>query len=178
MTEGEGDARRRLAFDSNAVTYFLRTNAGEAPGPDALSPDRIACLRLFLTHDVWIMPTVAQECAVISDELKREMHRLFIQGNFAEFLPDKQEQAQIEAILERCASRLGHRLRNDCRIIAEATYAKLDAVVTSDTKMRRRHDEVTVPIISPFEAWERFKGPPQWTFGAGHPLHGVPWATW
>jgi hypothetical protein len=169
----------KLAFDSNAVTYFVRVNAGEEPLAMAPGPELLACLRLFLVHDIWILPTVAAECAAIRKTTWRNDHQRFIWGLCGELFKEDFERRCLAARLRECR-RQPHRVRADCRIVAEARCSKLDALVTNDPRMRRRHSGLTdgLPILSPSEAWERFKAPQRWSPGEGHPLEHVEWYRW
>jgi hypothetical protein len=98
------DNARFVAFDSNALTYFLDGNRGEyAPVPgDPLWDQRVAGVRLFLDCKPVIVPTVRAEASRILNPTKLDEHMRFINASFGEFIPDDQQGNPSSVGLKNC----------------------------------------------------------------------------
>jgi predicted nucleic acid-binding protein len=175
---------RRVAFDSNVLTYFLDGNRGiySLCANDALAAQRIASVRLFLYCQAFIVPTVRAEAERISAPAKLEEHIRFIDYSFPEGIPDDSQQA---AIRRRANELLAHHPDlDDCRVLAEVVQdGGIPVLITMDKDFRKNLASHTcIRLESPAQCWESFKiargTPPHWTPLAPHPLAKETWWRW
>jgi hypothetical protein len=180
MTEN----RRFVAFESNALTYFLDGNRGDyslAPN-DPLAPQRIAAVRLFLYCTPYIAPTVKEKASQILNPTKLEEHMRFIAYSFGEVNPDRHQRAQIQKRAEALAEH--HAGLNDCRIVAELEWdGGIPVLVTFDGDLQRDlRPHTQIRIETPEECWTHFSiprgHPPLWYPGRGHALEHERWWRW
>ena len=174
-----------VAFDSNALTYFLDGNRGQYPPVpgDPLWDQRVAAVRLFLYCRAVIMPTVRTEAERISNPAKLDEHIRFINYTFGEFIPDDR---QKQSIKRRTVELLPHHPNgeNDCRILAEVEAdGDVPVIATWDAGFKRDLSAHTaVPIQTPVECWDSFNfprgTPPRWRPAQGHPLAEQTWWRW
>jgi hypothetical protein len=176
---------RFVAFDSNALTYFLDGNRGQytpVPG-DPFWDQRVAAVRLFLYCKAVIMPTVRAEAERISNPAKLDEHMRFINYSFGEFIPDERQKNSIERRAQELSPHHPKGL-NDCRIVAEVEAdGDVPVIATWDGGFKKDlAAHTTIRIWTPVECWHSFSFPqgmpPIWTPAPGHPLANETWWRW
>jgi hypothetical protein len=182
--EGHETREPRIAFDSQAVTYFLRANRGaEFPPRDAVLTDldrqHLATIRLAFAYYPVVVPTAEAECLAIPQEERAHEHWKFLCSFFLQ--ANNLEGTDVEGWVARCRKRhKGPRNEKDCRVTAESLCEGIDVLVTNDPRMRRALTPVVAPMVllSPVEAWERFKRERVREPAPGHPLADADWWRW
>jgi hypothetical protein len=153
----------RIAFDSQAVIYFLRANRGEEFPPrsaELSDHDRqhIATIRLAMAYYPIVVPTAEAECLAVADDAAAEERWRFFCSFFLQ--ANNLEGTDVEGRAKRFM-RL-HAGEGDCRIVAEAICEGADVLVTDDRRLQKRLSTTAAPLLllTPAEAWERFPKPP------------------
>lgn len=182
---GEATVGSQVTFDSQVFTYLVEANAGAydpAKDPDhTTAQERVAALRIFLYHDIIIVPpTVAREFRNIADPSRRKEHELFAHVHLIE--TDHLDPAKVDA-LARYYYGL-HPSMNDCRIVAEAELLRVDFLLTRDADLINRlgHRPGYPVLATPSWFWRFMKIPrgasPKWTPHPTHPLSQTDWWRW
>lgn len=179
--------RCAVAFDSDILTYLMQANtAGYDPARDCdkeVAPEREAAFLLFLhVEPIVVLPTVKRQVARIPDADFRTLH----QG----FLMVHTEEPQLdEASIASRARKLGQHHKGDqgeeedCRVVAEAELAAVDALLSFDMDLRRRlGPHARLPLLAPSEYWPvlgipRGTRPPKEPDSL-HPLYPETWWRW
>jgi hypothetical protein len=176
---------RFVAFDSNALTYFLDGNRGQySPIPgDPVWDQRVAAVRLFLYCRPVIMPTVKAEASRILNPAKLDEHVRFINSSFGEFVPDERQEKSIERRTQELSSHHPKGL-NDCQILAEGEAdGCVPVIATWDADFKKDlAPHTAIRIQTPVECWDSFgfpRGIPTiWTPAQRHPLAAETWWRW
>jgi hypothetical protein len=172
-----------IAFDSQAITYFLRANSGlEFPPPEGALTDldnqHIATIRLAFAYHVYVAPVSRAECLAISDEARREEHERFLCSFFHEIQRGDIDPIQIETDVARFKTH--HHGGADCRMVAEAIAARMNVLVTNDRRLRAHLSQHAgaLRLLSPVEAWTAYKREAVRVPATGHPLADARWWRW
>lgn len=176
---------KQVTFDSQVFTYLVEANSGAYdPATDrdhAVAQERVAALRIFLYHDMIIIPpTVVREFTGISNPDRRKEHELFAHVHLIE--PDHLDPAKVDALASYYYGI--HPSMNDCRILAEAELLRIDFLLTYDADLLKslgRRPGYPV-LATPSWFWRFLKIPrgasPKWTPHSTHPLFGTVWWRW
>ena len=158
---------RRIAFDSNELTYMLDANSwppnsGEIPEEEWLSAWRV----FFYLGDVYILPTVAAEAAAIKDDEKRTAHERWIQYLCEEVLPERLDKAAVDRRQDELLVWHSGKTR-DCRLVAEAEQSKMDVFLTRDADLRKHlRGKTAVSLSTAADFWTAYAIPhgtsPRW----------------
>lgn len=181
----EAELAPQVTFDSQVFTYLVEANSGAYnPATDtdqAVAQERIAALRIFLYHDVIVIPpTVAREFRSISDPERRQEHELFARVHLIE--PDHLDPAKVDALATYYHGL--HPSMNDCRIVAEAELLRIDFLLTHDADLfKHLGRRPGYPVLAlPSWFWQFMKiprgKPPKWAPHPTHPLSQADWWRW
>jgi hypothetical protein len=170
-TQVDGMSQRRVAIDSNALTYLLDAVCdGYLPcaDPDPGGPERVAMFRVFcyLTERPWVGPTVRAEYAAIVDASKREEHDRWTRYHLEDF----ELTGDAESVDARAKELKNHHCHlDDCRVVAEAEAAGAEVLLTCDARMIKHLGSRTgLALMRPTAFIASLAIPP------GTPPHSVP----
>jgi len=148
----------QIGVDSQCLSYVIDAFSGISMPTDTLAPQRIALVRIFfyLPGTLWVTPTVTNECALIRNVSRAELHASFIRVLFGE-LPLR-NLSRVEARKAFLAQY--HLGTNDCAIVAEAEDAGHSVFLSFDSTLRRRLSPYTsVQLLEPAQCWDALSIP-------------------
>jgi hypothetical protein len=142
--------------DSNTLTYLLEAlQEGYDPSLDTtgLAAERVAMVRCFFYGDCsfWVTPTAQEEYTRIKNAGWRQTHDRWTKY----LLQDMPLKTTIDVLNTRTAElRVYHKNENDCRVVAETEFAKLETLLSCDAGLRTHlQNHTPVKILKPTELW-------------------------
>ena len=170
-----------IGIDTHCLSYIIDAFFSVDAPIDSLAAERIALARLFfyLPGTLWVTPTVTSECARIRNVERAKLHESFIAVLFGE--PPLHDRAWVDLRTQEL-SRI-HNHEADCRILSEAESLGFRALLTLDSKFRKRLAPYTaVQLAGPIEYWEGLAIPrgvrPDKSPAQGNPLSEQGWWRW
>jgi len=153
----------KIAFDSNALTYFVESFSREYDPSSDHSPlreERIALLRCFFYLDdvPFLLPEVGKEYQRIKSDDHKRLHAVTVSFQFNEVVW-KLDEKSIDKLRREFFER--HPKHSDCQILAEAEVAKMNILLSCDgdflKKLAANTDKVC--LLKPSLYWERLHLP-------------------
>lgn len=140
-----------IAIDSNVLTYLvdaLDENYDPSLDRSHLMPERVALVRIYFYcgQPYYVPPTVQKEYQRISNSIKQQAHDrlhqilLLDSGNFNQ-----------TAVQYRASMLLNsHNDIDDCTIVAESEFMKMEVLLTSDEDLLTRLARIaSIQIVKP-----------------------------
>jgi len=150
----------RVALDSNCVSYVVAAFSEIAEPAGDLAAEKKALFRsyFYLVNCFWVTPEVRKECAEIPGVEQKLLHEQFFSSLFPTANPNDPE--RVFSLTNAFATR--HTKLRDCRILAEANAAQLDALLSFDRKFVSKLTAIASPVqlMRPSEFWQKYKPPP------------------
>ena len=145
----------RIAVDSQTLTYFIQcSEPGYNPHNDSqkeLAKERESIYHISLrTDDLYILPTVQEECMKISNMDLKNLHKSTSIVNFSDIeIPENLKKENLKKkLMEK------HKKENDCYAVAEAVIGEMDYFLTFDKDLKKNlKNETALKIMFPSEYW-------------------------
>jgi len=144
-----------FALDSQCFTYLITALVSPNEPTDVLAKEKVALVRSFLYSGAYhfITPTADKEWRQISDQSRRDFHKIWNSVNIGTtpfYSPNQQAEADA-----RVAELLKfHNGRNDCLILAEAEILGASKLLSFDKLFVRNLTlQAKIELISPSEHW-------------------------
>jgi hypothetical protein len=168
----------RVALDVDVLTLLVNAltwRGGSEPDAEAVSAARI----FFYITNPLITPTVAAEIEQANEPLLSNWKNYHFEEIAA---PDDFYRGCVKGMANRYVDY--HPDPRDCRVVAEAECAKVEALLTLDAELVRGlsgRSEV-ISVVSPLQYWQAAQVPrgtsPRTSPSQGSPLLGADWWRW
>ena len=172
----------KIGFDSQCLSFLIDATQGISEPTDPLAQEKVALYRTYLysSRVPYVTPTVSVECARIKDVDRRELHDQYVCVLLNECQIDDEDHVKTRAL------ELGkhHDGDLDCRILAEAEEAELNALLTYDRVFLNRLKGIAsaVSLVRPTDHWASLNIPrgaqPKRRPDITNPLAGQTWWRW
>lgn len=184
-------SRDAVALDADAFTFLMQANTGYDPTQDSdvkVAMERVAVFRVFLhVERIIALPKVKSQVARIPHGDFRTVHRGFLRVHLEEpQVDDAAATARAKELGEYHQAREGaekRRREEDCRVVAEAELAEVDALLTFyKTLQKDLGSHARLRLLAPLEYWTALGIPrgatPVRVPDKTHPLYSADWWRW
>jgi predicted nucleic acid-binding protein len=155
----ESVIERRIALDSQCVSYLVDAVVGVSEPTDPLKDEKIALIRLWFysSETYYVTETVIRECYRIESASRKEQHERFIEPLLMD-LPIQHKSVVDDRTRELSSY---HSDLDDCRILAECEDLDLDVLITFDQRFLGRLGNVTIDmtLMTPTAYWTQLAIP-------------------